>query len=159
VSRGMYMRFKFQTSMVAAIALLTATTFQFGAAPAADAHALRLPPPPPVDNVRNFGAIGNGIIDDSTAIQNAANDAAARHIGVFFPPGTYLHASPVSFNGVAVSGSGASSILVANNPANCAVILTGFNVSLQNMVISTQGLAGSSSLLSPASSTLLIQNA
>jgi hypothetical protein len=142
--------------------MLTATTFQFGATPAADAHAIRMPSkvqPVPVDNVRNFGAMGNGVTDDSTAIQNAANDAAARHIGLFFPAGTYLHASPVTFNGISVSGAGAASVLVANNPANCAVVLTGANVSLQNMMISTHGLAGSSSLLNPNSATLLIQSA
>src|SRR6516164_8686157 len=150
------MLFKCPTSLVTALAVLTATTFQFGAAPAANAHAIRLPSkvqPVPVDNVRNFGAMGNGVTDDSTAIQNAANDAAARHIGLFFPAGTYLHASPVTFNGISVSGAGAASVLVANNPANCAVVLTGANVSLQNMMISTHGLAGSSSLLNPNSAT------
>jgi hypothetical protein len=165
------MRFHSTVSAVAAIVLLTATSFQFGATPSADAHVggfvtkgghhFKTPPAikaVPVDNVRDFGATGNGVIDDSTAIQNAANDAAGRGIGVFFPPGTYLHASPLEFS-TPVSGSGAASVLIANNPANCAVILTGVGPSIQNMVISTQGLAGASSLLNPRSTTLLFQTA
>jgi hypothetical protein len=165
------MRFHSTVSAVAAIAVLTATIFQFGATPSADAHGggtviqgghhFKTPPAikaVPVDNVRDFGATGNGVIDDSTAIQNAANDAARRGIGVFFPPGTYLHASPVEFS-TPVSGSGSASVLVANNPANCAVILTGVGPSIQNLVISTQGLSGSSSLLNPRSATLLLQTA
>src|SRR6516162_10471552 len=167
------MRFHPSVSAVAAFAVLTATTFHFGAMPSADAHGsggivihghhFKTPPPPnkatPVDNVRDFGAVGNGVIDDTNAIQNAANDAANRHIGVFFPPGTYLHANAITFNGVPVTGSGTASQLVSNNQNNCAVILTGFNVSIQNMVISTQGLTGSTSLTTPNTATLLVQTA
>jgi hypothetical protein len=157
--------------VAAAIAMLTATTVQFGAIPSANAHGggfgvhghrIKAPPPvkaPPVDNVRDFGATGNGVTDDTTAIQNTANDAASKGKGVFFPAGTYLHASPVTFNGVPVTGVGLGSVLIANNPGNCAVILTGFGPSIQNMVISTQGLAGGTSLLVPNTATILVQNA
>ncbi len=41
-------------------------------------------------NVKNFGAIGNGLIDDSKAIQSAIDSAARCKNGqVYFPPGTY----------------------------------------------------------------------
>jgi len=166
------MRLDPSISAVAAVAVLTATTFQFGATPSADAHGsgfvtkgghhIKTPPAVkavPVDNVRDFGAVGNGVIDDTNAIQNAANDAANRHIGVFFPPGTYLHANAITFNGVPVTGSGTASQLVSNNPANCAVILTGANVSIQNMVISTQGLVGGTILSAPQTATLVVQTA
>jgi parallel beta-helix repeat protein len=160
------------SAVAAAVAVLTATTFQFGATPSADAHGsgfvtkgghhIKTPPAVkavPVDNVRDFGAVGNGVIDDTNAIQNAANDAHNRGIGVFFPPGTYLHANAITFNSVPVTGSGTASQLVSNNQNNCAVILTGFNVSIQNMVISTQGLTGSTSLTTPNTATLLVQTA
>src|SRR6516162_8567889 len=127
------MRFHPSVSAVAAFAVLTATTFHFGAMPSADAHGsggivihghhFKTPPPPnkatPVDNVRDFGAVGNGVIDDTNAIQNAANDAAAHGKGVFFPNGVYLHAETITFSGVAVTGAGAGSILVANNVNAC----------------------------------------
>jgi hypothetical protein len=156
---------------VAAVAVLIATTFQYSAAAFAhvregniviQGHHIKNPGPVhtvTTNNVRTFGATGNGVTDDSTAIQNAANDAAVRGVGVFFPAGTYLHASPVQFAGIPVSGVGSASVLVANNPANGAVILSGANVSLQNMTISSQGLAGATSPNTPNSATLLVQNA
>ena len=160
-------------SVIAAIAVFfIATVFQFAALPPADAHGggfvtpgghhIKTPPPVtpvPVDNVKDFGAVGNGVIDDTNAIQNAANDAHNRGIGVFFPAGTYLHANSITFNGVAVTGSGNASQLVSNNPANCAVFLTGSGPSIQNMVISTQGLAGASDPDDPQLSTLAVVNA
>jgi hypothetical protein len=164
------MRFRY-VSAIAAIAVLTATTFQFGAAPSAVAHGggkviprhqIKTPPKVKavaIDNVRDFGATGDGTTDDTTAIQNAANDASINQKGVFFPAGNYLHASPVTFNGVPVTGVGGGSVLIANDTANCAVILTGQNVSIQNIVISAQGLAGNTQIASPKTATLLVQNA
>jgi hypothetical protein len=147
------MHFRATLSVAAAFGVLAATIFPFGLIPAADAHTgggtvfqphhIKTPPQvksAPVDNVRDFGAVGNGVIDDTNAIQNAANDAAAHGKGVFFPNGVYLHAETITFSGVAVTGAGAGSILVANNVNACSVILTGNGVSIQNMVISTQGL-------------------
>ena len=159
------MHFKSQAGLATAVAVLTAITFNFGA-PSVEAHTrFGGPPPPPalpppmvVDNVRAFGALGDGVTDDTTAIQNAALDAAHRGGSVFFPPGTYLHANAVEFS-TPVSGAGASSVLKSNNPANCAVILTGVGPSIQNLVISTQGLAGASSIASPNTASLLVQNA
>ena len=44
-----------------------------------------------ITNVKKFGAVGNGIIDDSTSIQNAIDHTASIGGGtVFFPNGTYL---------------------------------------------------------------------
>lgn len=40
-------------------------------------------------NVRSFGAVGNGIIDDTVAIQNAINAGNAKSKIVVFPPGVY----------------------------------------------------------------------
>src|SRR5579872_7458033 len=154
------MRFHSQAGIATAIAVLTSITFHFGA-PSAEAHGVVTPPAPPapaVDNVRAFGAVGDGVTDDTTAIQNAANDAAHKGVGVFFPPGTYLHANAVEFS-TPVSGAGASAVLKSNNPNNCAVILTGVGPSIQNLVISTQGLSGASSILNPRTASLLVQSA
>src|SRR6516165_2801908 len=99
------MRYRATVGAAAAIAMLIAPALPFGSIPAADArsggiviqsHRIKTPPQvksAPVDNVRDFGAVGNGIIDDTNAIQNAANDAAAHGKAVFFPGGIYLHAS------------------------------------------------------------------
>lgn len=44
-----------------------------------------------LNNVKDFGATGNGTTDDRLAIQNAIDDAAAdpTKAGIFFPAGTY----------------------------------------------------------------------
>lgn len=47
-------------------------------------------------NVRDFGAVGNGIADDTTAIQNAINAAAVNGGTVFFPSGTYIISSTLN---------------------------------------------------------------
>lgn len=43
-------------------------------------------------NVKDYGALGNGVADDTTAVQNAINAAAAATNGgvVYFPPGNYI---------------------------------------------------------------------
>ena len=135
---------RFHTNMGAVATLLfTLVAFQnVDAGPAYARHQGGVPSPPPIVNVKNFGAMGDGIIDDTNAIQNAVNNALSTHRSVFFPPGTYLHAETIVFNGVAVTGSGnASVLLAANNTSNCGVILTGTGPSIQNMVISTAGLS------------------
>src|SRR5262249_45883722 len=102
---------------------------------------------------------GNGVTDDTAAIQNASNNATATGKGVFFPPGTYLHYSSLTFNGIQVTGSGTSSYLNAGTNGNCAVVLSGPNVSLSNVLISTASLTGGSSTLNSLSAGVLIQYA
>ncbi len=41
-------------------------------------------------SVKQYGAVGNGTTDDTTAIQNCINAAVAAEKAVFFPAGTYL---------------------------------------------------------------------
>jgi hypothetical protein len=43
-----------------------------------------------VVNVKDFGAVGDGVTDDATAIQNALNAASFKKSGLFFPSGTYI---------------------------------------------------------------------
>jgi len=40
-------------------------------------------------DVRSYGAVGNGVADDTAAIQAAANAAAAKGLQLYFPPGKY----------------------------------------------------------------------
>lgn len=72
-------------------------------------------------NVREFGAKGDGITDDTAAIQNAINTAASFHGIVYLPPGTYLIKSPLVITGstapIYIVGSGcgdANGALVAS---------------------------------------------
>jgi len=72
-------------------------------------------------NVKDYGAKGNGITDDTIAIQNAINAAASSTTAVYFPRGTYLVSSTLqadlnSFSHVkALRISGDNAILKAVN--------------------------------------------
>jgi hypothetical protein len=76
-------------------------------------------------SVKDYGAVGNGITDDTAAIQAALADgrgnASAEYNGVpkglYFPPGTYLVRKTLEWNGCCVTlqgaGPGASVIRLA----------------------------------------------
>lgn len=50
-------------------------------------------------SVKDFGAVGDGVVDDTTAIQNAINFALANKKSVYVPAGVYLYtASNFSIN-------------------------------------------------------------
>src|SRR6516164_10866789 len=74
----------------------------------------------PTVNVRDFGATGDGVTDDTAAIQNAIAAAQASGKGVLFPAGTYLHASVITANSVPLFGVGGASTLLANNSNSTA---------------------------------------
>jgi parallel beta-helix repeat protein len=71
-------------------------------------------------NVKDYGALGDGSTDDSSAIQSAITAAQADHNGiVFFPQGTYIiGTTPNITSSVMVLGSGLSSILKAKSSTN-----------------------------------------
>jgi hypothetical protein len=57
-----------------------------------------------VVNVKDFGAVGNGVADDTAAIQAAINSVTSgSKIGLFFPRGTYLINGALSFSGRFIS--------------------------------------------------------
>lgn len=64
-------------------------------------------------SVKDFGAVGDGIAIDTTAIQNAANRIGALGGGtLYFPPGTYKTDQAITFtsiNGLTILGNGFSS--------------------------------------------------
>jgi hypothetical protein len=113
----------------------------------------------PTVNVRDFGAVGDGVTDDTNAIQNAFNTAQASGKGVLFPAGTYLHTSTVTANSIPLFGVGGGSTLLANNPNSTALILTGVSPSIQNMVVSSIQASSGSEDTTPTHSTLLVQGA
>ena len=47
-------------------------------------------------SVKDFGAVGNGIADDTDAIFNAVNQTAGKKL--YFPSGTYVVSSPIRLN-------------------------------------------------------------
>lgn len=166
------MRLRTRVSAVAAVALFTASTFNFGITTPASAKGFFPPPkfgrfkpvtPPPVQaaptvNVKDFGAVGDGTTDDTTSIQNAAAAAKAANQGLFFPPGTYLHNATLTFNAIDVSGAGPNStVLLAGDRFNSAIILAGASASLTNIQVTTSGLQSVSNPGSrPNAATVLV---
>lgn len=66
-------------------------------------------------SVKEYGAVGDGITDDTSAIQSAINVAKTNGYNLFFPPGTYIISNTldISYNikSFTLSGSGWSSII------------------------------------------------
>jgi hypothetical protein len=68
-----------------------------------------------VVNVKDFGAVGDGVTDDTAAIQAAINSTATNNKLIFLPEGQYLIAGlTVAHSNFALIGSGASSVLLYN---------------------------------------------
>jgi len=60
-----------------------------------------------------YNASGDGVTDDTTALQAAENAADANGLGkLYFPPGRYLVSATVDFNDVSIYGAGADSVTV-----------------------------------------------
>src|SRR6266851_3158372 len=58
-------------------------------------------------NVRTFGAQGDGLADDTAAIQKAIDEAKARKGSVvFFPSGIYVISQVILRQGISLMGSG-----------------------------------------------------
>lgn len=69
-------------------------------------------------NVRDHGAVGDGLTDDSAAIQAAA-DAAAKELfvkKVFFPAGTYRTTKTIDLRGSELVGAAGFAVPALNEP-------------------------------------------
>lgn len=83
-----------------------------------------------VVNVKYYGAKGDGVTNDATAIQTAINYARTNNLTLYFPPGRYIVQSPLNFsqwNGFSIVGGGAGWVTQANSP--CVIIGKGITTS------------------------------
>lgn len=81
----------------------------------------------PVSNVRDFGATGNGVTDDTAAIQTAIQKTSSNGGGiVYLPAGTYAVTGISLAQGVDLIGAGASSATLLFTPASGDVIFLSF---------------------------------
>ena len=73
-------------------------------------------------NVKSYGAIGDGITDDTTAIQNAINANPGKCI--FFPQGTYDISGTITItaNNTILVGTGFSTSVISQNANNTTAI-------------------------------------
>jgi polygalacturonase len=107
-------------------------------------------------SVTDFGAKGDGISDDTAAIQNAINDASSKNVTLTIPAATYLVTKQLEVkNNTKISGYGATLYMapqqsaVANilwsNPDvyTTNVILEGLTLKSQNTIAGTEYYANS----------------
>jgi hypothetical protein len=94
-------------------------------------------------NVKDFGAKGDGVTDDTGAIQAALTAAAARKTKLVFPDGTYNVSAPIAINstyfGVAIEGANYNGATVKATASMTAVF--DFNDDTQNSRFEFSGLA------------------
>ena len=92
--------------------------------------------PGEVADVRSFGARGNGVDDDTTAIVNAIQSLTSGGT-VIFPPGTYVHSTVISVRNPDVALIGHQAVLHASNAYRASVILAGENESVSGFKLTT----------------------
>lgn len=83
-------------------------------------------------SIKDFGAVGDGLTDDTTAIQNAL----AAHDFVYIPPGEYLISSTIQISSnKKLMGAGQSSILTCQSDSFNAIEIPGEFTALENFRI------------------------
>jgi len=80
-------------------------------------------------SVKDFGAVGNGSTDDTTAIQKAINEVVSRGSGmIYFPPGIYKTTSALTITnakGIGMFGDGSDRTMIDAVNGNVAVQCNG----------------------------------
>lgn len=107
-------------------------------------------------SVKDFGAVGTGLVDDTAAIQ-AAIDSLGNGGEVVFPQGTYLHTgiridgSSGGRSNISLKGSGAGSklYLAASNTNNSIRAAGGVGFSIENLKIEGNLSRGGSAVTPP----------
>jgi len=96
-----------------------------------------------VYNAKAYGAIGNGVADDTTAISNAITEMGAGGGVIYFPPGTYKFSTiSVATNGVFFVGAGVGSTTLTTTTVNAAgITLAGANCGVTDMTLDVGGSA------------------
>ena len=99
-------------------------------------------------NVKDFGAVGNGTTDDTTAVRNAINSATNGET-IYFPKGKYMISDTLTFQnkGFRMLGDSQQSILYFRGSVNEKLLYLAFNDrntfwTIENMVFMAASIPG-----------------
>ncbi len=104
--------------------------------------------PRPYIDIVGQGAKGDGVTDDTWAIQNGFNAVPVNGGTIFFPPGIYVVSAPITLpnNHVRVVGSGRGVTVLkwisASGGFNFTYGATGYRLTVQSMTLTTTAAAG-----------------
>ena len=124
-------------------------------------------------SVKDFGAVGDGVTNDTTAIQDAIDSVATAGGAVYFPPGEYLISGSITISTYGVSLIGASGaalwdglttvndggaiILKSAAMAADAIVVTGGKFTMQDIsLVGQNGNTGDGVYLKDAQSCVLL---
>ena len=110
----------------------------------------------PTCSITSFGAVGDGVTDNVTAIQNTFNYAATNHCIALIPAGTFAYSGNITATGIAVAGTGAASILAPLSVTNESLTVTGSGGSVSNLVMVS---TATTRLTTPWSGMIWVNNA
>ncbi|MGI4788984.1 MAG: right-handed parallel beta-helix repeat-containing protein [Janthinobacterium lividum] len=116
------------------VLILLAITFPCNAAKRVPAKGRPAPAKPLDITASPYFAKGDGVTDNTAAINRALADASQTRPlkSVYAPVGTFAHAGILQNPGVIFSGAGAGTVFQALDPAEGAVELSGVGSTLQN---------------------------
>lgn len=92
-------------------------------------------------SVKAYGALGNGSTDDTTAIQNALNDASANDGQVFFPAGIYIVSSALTVTaGMTLAGAGVGGSVIRAAASSTMTQIVGVTATQLNYSVTIRDL-------------------
>ncbi|MCQ6559137.1 right-handed parallel beta-helix repeat-containing protein [Paenibacillus mendelii] len=103
----------------------------------------------PVLNVKDYGALGNGVHDDTSAIQQAVNEALTMKGTVYLPSGDYKVTSQINIGGagfITIQGAGGttmqSNINATLTTGNIFEVTSSYLVKFKDIAINNHGSTG-----------------
>lgn len=105
-------------------------------------------------NVLDYGAIGNGVANDTSALQAAINAAAAAKRTLYVPAGTYLYTTLTISDEITVIGDGNGSALKTTQTFNGGItVTTRWPVTFERLALTAVGPQTAGALLTLNAST------
>ncbi|MDR6553868.1 glycosyl hydrolase family 28-related protein [Paenibacillus qinlingensis] len=118
---------------------------------------------PTLINVKDFGAKGDGVSDDTRSIQSALNTGTKKKLNIYFPTGTYIVNSNESLilkSNTSIIGDGEGSVIKADNSKFGWSLfhIEGTNIQINQMKFDGNHAVNRVLVVQPGSSLVQISN-